>query len=84
MKFRTALNGSDISIIKYLQYLKIPDHGLKITDQYYRNPLNNLAAPGVRKSLKRRRFRPYFTAINKERFNFFLTLGAYPFQQTRF
>jgi hypothetical protein len=28
----------------------------------YRNPLNNDAAPKVRNSLKRQRFRPYFTA----------------------
>jgi hypothetical protein len=30
----------------------------------YHIPLNNAAAPKVRFSLKRRRFRPYFTAIN--------------------
>jgi hypothetical protein len=36
----------------------------KNNEKYYRNPLNNDAAPKVRFSLKRQRFRPYFTAIN--------------------
>ncbi len=50
--------------------------------------MNYGAAPGVRKSLKGRHFRLDFQQLTKSAggggcFNFPLTLGAYPFQQTR-